>query len=246
MDIRHLSSRAYLAFLVLVLAFFAGCHDSGAIRGNGPGSGLMFLQKVDKKNLPPLSEQEKQDLAFMRQEEKLARDVYMELSKKWTLPRLNNIVDSEQRHMDALKRLLELYDLPDPITKDTPGVFPSDHFSTLYKKLTSQGSRSIVDALKVGATIEDLDIKDLEECIKRTRNTLLIRVYENLMRGSRNHLRYFISELKARNATYEPQYISKQEFEEIISTPFERGKGGNCPGGGMGKGPGKGRRTPFL
>ena len=92
--------------------------------------------------------------------------------------------------------------------------------------MVEQGSKSPVDALIVGATIEDLDIADLEKWINKTDNEDIRFVYENLMKGSRNHMRAFTNWLKMYNKSYTPKYISKEEFEQIINSDMERGMGG--------------------
>lgn len=173
----------------------------------------------------PLSEEEINDLIHMREEEKLARDVYITLYKKWGMKIFYNISQSEQRHMDAIKRMLDKYGLPDPVeeTNDTIGVFVNPELQELYYTLVNKGEQSLIDALEVGATIEDLDIKDLEECLSETQHYDIATVYTNLMKGSRNHLRAFTRVLNRLGEEYQPQYISEEEYEYIISTPMERG-----------------------
>ena len=170
-----------------------------------------------------LSQEEISDLIHMREEEKLARDVYLTLYNKWKLPIFRNISKSESWHMHMIKLLLNKYGLKDPVVSDKIGVFEDPHLQVLYNKLVSQGSRSLIDALKVGATIEDLDIKDLEEAINRTDNQDIRMVYQNLEKGSRNHLRAFIAVLKRYGGSYTPKYISQSYFEEIINSGIERG-----------------------
>lgn len=182
-----------------------------------------------------LTTDEKADLLYMREEEKLARDVYQTLYEKWNLPIFSNIAQSEQTHTEAIRDLLEKYNLTDPVTKDEVGVFQNEDLQALYTSLSEKGLRSEIDALNVGSTIEDLDIKDLIEAIERTDNQDIKLVYENLMRGSRNHLRAFTRQLTARGETYEPQYIEKSEYENILWSETERG-GNQGHQGGKGRG----------
>ena len=170
-----------------------------------------------------LTNVEKGDLIHMAQEEKLARDVYLTLYHKWKLVIFKNIAQSESRHMDAILRLIEKYGLRNPIVNDSVGAFEDPHFRKLYEELVANGSKSEVDALKVGAMIEELDIHDLQKCINRTGEEDIRLVYENLMRGSRNHLRAFVSALNSLGATYTPKYISEKEFQSIISSGMGRG-----------------------
>jgi hypothetical protein len=80
-----------------------------------------------------------------------------------------------------------------------------------------------VDALRVGAAIEEIDLMDIQEASNRTDKQDIRLVYDNLMRGSRNHLRAYVQNLEIRGETYEPIVLSQQEFEEIVGTPVERG-----------------------
>ena len=176
-------------------------------------------------NLPyeELSAEEELGLIRMREEEKLARDVYAALYDIWQKPVFRNISQSEQRHMNAVKVLIDKYELIDPVSDSTMGVFTDPEFSGLYESLVEQGSASLVDALIVGATIEDLDIKDLRDFLAQTDNEDITAVYENLLRGSRNHLRAFTYLLSLNGETYEAQYITQEELEAIITSPRETG-----------------------
>ncbi|MDQ7020918.1 MAG: DUF2202 domain-containing protein [Candidatus Dojkabacteria bacterium] len=68
-----------------------------------------------------------------------------------------------------------------------------------------------------------------------------LTVYENLQRGSRNHLRAFVKNLNNYGEDYSPSYISKEEFNLIISGENEIGQGssGNQDdGSGLSRGSG--------
>ena len=168
-----------------------------------------------------LTEDEKFGLEYMREEEKLARDVYISLFKTYDIKAFDNISKSEQRHMDDMLTLLEKYNIADPSLAGE-GQFSNETLQKLYDDLIAQGSDSEIAALIVGATIEDLDIKDLEEFEDDTTNPDIIRVFESLMCGSRNHLRSFISQLEGYGVTYTPQFISQEEFDSIIAGDSEK------------------------
>lgn len=170
-----------------------------------------------------LSEEEIAGLILMREEEKLARDVYTNLGEKWGSNIFTNIAESEQTHTDAVKELLDRYGLDDPVRDDSVGVFTSPRLGELYDALIAQGSSSLLDALIVGATVEDLDINDLNELLEETDNSDIIIVYNNLNKGSRNHLRAFVGQIKRLDGAYSPQYISQEEYVQIISSEQERG-----------------------
>ena len=78
-----------------------------------------------------LSDAEAATLVFMREEEKLARDVYITLYDQWEHPVFNNISGSEQRHMDSMKSKIDKYGLVDPVTDDTVGIFQNGNYSPL-------------------------------------------------------------------------------------------------------------------
>ncbi len=170
-----------------------------------------------------LTEGEEDGLLQMREEEKLARDVYITLGKKWSLPLFSNISQSEQTHTDAIKILLDRYIISDPVSDNTVGVFRSQTFQKLYDDFVAKGSKSLVDALIVGATVEDLDIFDLENLMNQTDKQDILVTYSNLQRGSRNHMRAFVKNINSRGGTYAPQYIPKNEFNIIVSSLQERG-----------------------
>jgi len=147
--------------------------------GNGGGSGF------------ELSQEEEDGLIHMRIEEKLARDVYIVMGDLWNHKVFLNIQLSEQKHMDAVKRLLDKYNVPDPLTTDSIGVFPDPQFQQLYNQLIQQGNQSLQEALLAGKSIEELDIADLEYQLTFVDNPDIIRVYQNLKAASENHLAAF-------------------------------------------------------
>jgi hypothetical protein len=169
-----------------------------------------------------LSETEANSLIFMVEEEKLARDVYLALGEKWGLIVFANIASSEQSHMDAIISLMEKYGLETSFIGDR-GVFNNEELQTLYNNLIEQGNESAISALTVGATIEDVDIKDLETYTQAVDNQDITLVFQNLTKGSRNHLRAFVRNLEYYGASYTPQFISQEEFDYIISSPMEKG-----------------------
>jgi len=169
------------------------------------------------KALVPLSQAEINDLKFLREEEKLARDVYLYAYDKYQLKIFNNISQSEQRHMNSVLNLLNKYGIPDSASTEK-GVFNNPDLQKLYNSLTKQADISSVEALKAGATIEDLDINDIEDFTANTTKTDLLNVYGNLNCGSKNHIRAFTRWLENEDVTYIPQYLSIEEYNVILSS----------------------------
>ncbi len=168
-----------------------------------------------------LSQQEKDDLKFSREEEKLARDVYLFSYDKYGETIFNSIAQSEQQHMDQVLVLLNTYQISDPASTER-GVFSNQTLQGLYDDLTTQSDISLVEALKVGAIIEDLDINDLDLLESNTTKTDILNMYDMLECGSRNHLRSYIGRLVLNGVTYEPQFISLEKFNEIINSANEQ------------------------
>ncbi len=213
--------------LSLGMLMFAGNSFAGGFgRGNGNmnsgtkgiGSGGMnCTDLVSQYPYQDLSDEESAGLLKMREEEKLARDVYITLYNQWNHRIFKNIANSEQRHMDAVKSLLDKYGLTDPVVDDTIGVFTDFNMTELFNTLVSKGSASLTDALLVGATIEDLDIYDLNTLLSETDNDDIKAVYNNLDKGSMNHMRAFTRVLSNYGITYTPQYISQQDLDNILN-----------------------------
>lgn len=195
------------------------------------------------KNIPvgTLTQAEKDGLVLMREEEKLARDVYLTLYDKWGERIFSNIASSEQTHTDTVKYLIDRYDLEDPVKDDTVGVFTDPAMQKLYDDLVAQGSQSVGDAFTVGMTIEDLDIKDLQDLLAETESEDILIAYENLLRGSRNHMRAFNRQLEREGLTYEAQFLTQTQIDEILAGEQERGSGGGHGGNGGGGQGGGGR-----
>lgn len=230
--------------------------------GNGsanPGVGTPAVPAVSPlatyvASLPKeaLSSAETMQLAFLREEEKLARDVYRALFAVNGDRAFANIAAAEQRHMDDVKLLLDRYGLVDPAAATAPGEFKDARLASLYVELVARGKGSLVEALKVGGSIEDLDLADVAKALDASDNRDIDAVMQNLAKGSRNHLRAFSSRLKALGASYAAHYLSADEIVKIVAAPHERGAydengkllAGTCTGrgpGGRGQGHGYGR-----
>jgi hypothetical protein len=189
------------------------------------GASLLMQEKLAQALVVTdnLTQEELAMLLKMKNEEKLARDVYYALLAKWDVRIFSNISNAENNHITAVNTLLKFYGSTDTLIADQ-GVFTDPEVQNLYNELTTKGTTSVADAMGVGALIEDLDISDLESCITQTQNQNIIMVLENLRSGSRNHLRAFTSQLEALGITYTPVYITADEYNAILASGFETGK----------------------
>lgn len=222
---KHYFNLAITAAVILTLALASPAaaqqrRASAQVGANCSGGvGALF----DEIEMVPWTATEEAEVVYLREEEKLARDVYFMLFDKWQLPIFSNIAQAEQRHMDLVLILLETYAVEDPIVDDTVGVFTDTALGALYNELVAAGEVSLIEALKVGAEIEDMDLADLYDLLDLTDNDHISLVAHNLAKGSRNHLRAFMRALEAQDATYAPQYLHPDDFDEILDAGMERG-----------------------
>lgn len=212
-----------IATLVLAATLVA-CGGSGTgnddSMGDGDGRSAQAMVPAQNAAEGPLSEAEVATLMRLREEEKLARDVYRALGSFDRV--FANIERSEQRHMDAIKLLLDRYGLADPAQAE--GAFSTPELQSLYTQLVADGHRSQVDAYRVGAFVEELDLGDLDRLTAQVSHSDVRSVYGQLARGSRNHLRAFHGRLTAANATYTPVVLPQATFDTIVSSARETGK----------------------
>jgi hypothetical protein len=222
--------------------------ESIAIREGGKGGG----GGQQDPSSTQLSQEEEDSILFIREEEKLARDVYLTLGETWGTPIFDNIAESEARHMAAVKTLIDKYDVVDPVGDNQVGEFSEPVLQQLHDDLVSDrenidlgylgldlvidgGAVSELAALTVGAFIEEYDILDIQHALEDVNHSDIQNVYENLLRGSCNHLRSFVSQIEAIDGTYEPVLMTGIDpvtgqdldalYAEIISGDQETGNG---------------------
>ena len=234
-------------------------YGAGAGASNGPANAgaacsgdCISTTVVDPASL---SEDEKAALSFMREEEKLAHDLYAALYARWNLPLFNNIASSEQSHTDAIAGLLQAYGLSDPASSQV-GVFTDPALQKLYNDLLARGSQSVGEALKVGALVEETDILDLQVRLAKVDNLDIQQVFNNLLKGSGSHLSAFANTLKTQTGEiYTPQLLTAEAYAALVGQQPGNGNAGGVGGAGGsggaggagsagGKGYGGGRQQP--
>lgn len=189
---------------------------------------------------------EETHLIFMREEEKLARDVYLTMNTLYPAEQtFSNIGDgSEQTHTDTVRDKLEKYGIPDPNPDannlpDSIGVFTGAdygwYFTEKFDYLVNWGSQSLLDALYVGAFIEELDMLDIVGCPKvivETDNGIgegecgleytdeadLQNMYTSLLEGSKDHLRAYVQNIEniIGEGNYVAQVLTQEEVDAIL------------------------------
>jgi len=214
---------------------------------------MLLLGTMPNASLASTSEttaaQKTEDLLYIREEEKLARDIYLMLHEKWSGGIFSNIANSEQQHMDAMLRLLRKFKLADPAAGKTIGEFTNDQLQDLYDTLLKLGLATRLAALKVGGIIEETDIRDLARAIDDSQLSSIDKVYSRLLCGSRNHLRAFARNIqRVTGEAYVAQVLTQDEVDSILGGETEScgrtaSRGG--PGAqGVGRSQGQGGLQP--
>ena len=181
---------------------------------NNDDSFVADLENID------FTKEDNAALLFMLEEEKLARDTYTFLNDIWEINQFSNIKKSEQSHMNAVIDLLDQYSIS--YTLLPYGEFIDQDIKKLYDQFIDYGSENRANAFEVGANIEDLDIVDFANYIDTTTNSAIIKVFESLQCGSRNHLRSFVTAIEVAGNTYEPQYLTQEDYTVIINDSQEQ------------------------
>ncbi|WP_419581024.1 DUF2202 domain-containing protein [Stieleria magnilauensis] len=186
------------------------------------------------------------DLLRLWEEEKMARDVYNTLAKTSSQMVFRNIARAESQHMQSVARLIGGSGAGLQRSSNTPGVFVTPEYQRLYQTLIAEGSRGTLDALKVGAKIEEMDIADLRKQLAATSHPQTRQVLERLMQASHNHLRAFASQIASQGSTYTAQFLTQADFDAIANSSGNgqgrQGAGGKGRGRGAGGGQGNGGR----
>jgi hypothetical protein len=228
--------------------------DAGA-QGKGKGRGHASQQQQQGNQLPGnpsnrqlnfgasgslggmLSPSQLEQLTSMREEEKLAHDVYIALAQSSGLKIFSSISNAESKHMLAVEQLISRYASIVPLANMAPGVFSDPQIQKLYVELVTAGSVSPTAALSIGARIEEMDIRDLQLVLSQNPPQQVTKVLENLQRASGNHLRAFMGELEKLGATYTPEFLTQPTFNSIVNTSNTRGSGQSANGRQSANGP---------
>lgn len=179
--------------IICVMLILAGCSkDTPVNQENNLSTNESFI-----KNELSLTTDEEESLMFMVEEEKLAMDVYSVMLDLYGLQIFDHIIKSELRHVEAVSRLIEKYNLVNPVTGNPPGEFENEELQQLYSELIALGTISKTEALNVGVIIESTDIVDIQYYLDNVVEQANIeQVYSNLLAGSYNHLSAFEHELE--------------------------------------------------
>jgi hypothetical protein len=203
---------------VLVFVAVTGCGGGG---GGGQG------QTIPLGTLQPLAGTEEKTMLFVREEEKMARDVYLTLYAQWADPTFYSIATkSEQQHMNNVKAMLDNLGIADPVVVDAAGAFSNADILALYGSLLARGAITLSEGLAVGAYIEEFDIIDVQkardEVASGSNQLPILQTYDSLLCGSRNHLRSFAAQIGAGGFAYTAQIMTQAQVDAITGSPSEK------------------------
>ena len=140
--------------------------------------------------------------------------------------------------------MLEKYGIPDPnpdanILPDSIGVFTGAdygwYFTEKYGALVERGTLGVLDALHVGAFIEELDMLDIVDCpkvivetdngigegqcgLEYTDESELQTMYTHLLDGSKDHLRAYVKNIETiiGEGNYVAQVLTQEQVDDIL------------------------------
>lgn len=233
-----------LILMASLLLLVGGCNHATAPADAGDSAKLDIAEEAlpfdsELLDTDELTPEEIAGLVFMREEEKMARDVYLVFAEQYGARVFSSIASSEETHTTVILSLLQLYGIDDPVGDNPVGVFTDPDLQALYDQLVEQGAASLESALLVGGLIEEVDILDLEERAAQTEAEDLLWVYTRLESASGNHLRAFVRNYEnLAGVEYVPQQLSPEAYAAII----EAGGPGNGNAGNGRRGGGRGRR----
>ncbi|WP_221031270.1 DUF2202 domain-containing protein [Actomonas aquatica] len=146
-------------------------------------------------------------------EERMAARIYRAFAERYPAVRpFQNIPRAEDRHAASVATLLAC---ADP-TFSPSAMITNPTYSTLGDDLIERGSTSEVEALRVGAYIEEKDILDLQALLGRLDHDGAKAIVAQLEQGSHHHLAAFVRNLSRHGVTYEPQLLSTEAYAEIV------------------------------
>jgi hypothetical protein len=222
--------------LIATLLLFIGCGDNNSTSSSKNGNQNRVANNqdinqtkdcnnsVDINGTPKsnLTQELKDAIAYMGNEERLAYDVYHNLyryhlqNSNIEIRQLKNISEnSEVQHVGIVQDIVRKYSIePDELTiveepvanrdidfKDMPsGKYGVVHIQELYNMLYAKGIESQIDALEVGCMVEVTDVNDLDEYIalaKESNASDILDAFEFLRNGSYNHYWAFDNGLKS-------------------------------------------------
>jgi hypothetical protein len=202
--------------LVAAVGLFAFGGNFGFYKSGASQSSASQTQKG-------LTKTEINALKYMYEEEKLAKDVYYTLGKKFpNLSVFSRIAKAERIHENSVANVMKRYGIPLPERGNEVGKFTNPHLQELYDNLVKMGEKSPENALKAGIMVEVTDIEDLDKYLKTAKSPDVKALFSFLRSGSYNHYNAFNWYLKNVTGKGACDLMDKRWCHNY---PFQRGVG---------------------
>ena len=172
----------------------AGGQGQGMGQGQGQGMGQGLGSGLDSGSVATgtMTDEQKAELAFMAEEELVAHDLYTAFAGLYDTPVFNRVANSESKHLEAVRNLMERYGVTDPTVDHTAGVFSDESLQKLYDELLVLGQASQEGALEAGRTVEKTDIEGLTAAAEGATTAPDAKaVFTRLLEASKHHLTAF-------------------------------------------------------
>ena len=204
--------KASIIILSVATTLLLAGNGSHSSQGKNANSSESYQQIRPVIGTSVLSDEQKHTLAYMWNEEKLAKDIYLAINEVNPHRTLYNIATrAETKHQAAVETLIAAYDInisnlvdytenydEEALLAMSPGEFGIDELNTLYSELYLKGIQSTQDALEVGCMVEVTDINDLDKDIEIAQGADdIVNVFEHLREGSYRHYWAFDRALKS-------------------------------------------------
>lgn len=203
---------SFISYLLLIGLFIPSCTQDNPIADSPEKSKegeMMTAQLTEDLEVWEV------DLLTLAKTEKLAHDLYTELSALYPdNPVFTHTASSELVHWTRISDLIATYDnLNDP-TRDNdgvaygPGIFDDaeDDFTTSYNTLLTGGKVDVFTALKAGFTVEALEILKVSVAVQSATAADIseaLAVYSCLEKAEPHHLKAYNWNLLKLDVTYD-------------------------------------------
>jgi hypothetical protein len=164
----------------------------------------------------PLNDQEKEALVVMIQEAKLSKELAQDFNRTWKVAFFNHIVQSEELHINQLKRIIRKNNGTDPLAFLSYGLFHDQTLQEEFKHYTAQGQKSVTAALFLIAQVQEKNILSLGYQLDRVVNPELRALYANRQHFTTSYFRMAVQNLGKIGVIYEPQLMSSEQYKAIM------------------------------
>lgn len=170
----------------------------------------------------PLSADEIEFLFAIREDEKVARDLYTSFSALYPASvQIAKIKTAEDSHIACIEAVLDYYEISYPAMTAT-GVFEDAERQALYNDLVDK-SATLLETFGTMAVIEEETVLAYKSVQSEITNENISLVVANMIKASSNHLKAAVRQITALGGSYTPSYLSAEEFDAIINSSFQNG-----------------------